>query len=344
MNVFTNYLEKLGSNFLVSAMIPSLALVVTSILVFDPIFHATTLFDEQGSIYQLVGSGLLLFILIVIIGFTLTALNTYVLKLFEGYAFFHRVPLIRKRLLRSHQIKANNLLVKRDTLKKRIRKLEQSANKSPRTQNLVRKLREDYYSVSSEYDHSYPSNPDEILPTQFGNILKASEQYPGARYGLDGVEFWPRLIHVIPKEYQQTLDNSRNELSFLVNMSILSLLFYLTCIVAVFYSLYISPVDFSKPELFFGMAGITLRYVIAAALAFVCNVFFYKAAIYSVSSFGLIIRSAYDLFRLDLLKKYKLKLPENSREEFFAWKDLNEFVVLGKHSLTFEQLEYHMED
>lgn len=344
MNVFTNYLEKLGSNFLVAAMIPSLSLVVASILVFDPIIHTTKLFEEQSSTYQLVGFGLLLFIFTAIIGFTLTALNTYVLKLFEGYAFFHRIPFMRTRLLRFHQRKARVLLSRRESLKRQIQEIGRSADKSPTTKTLTRNLRREYYSVASEYDHLYPSNPDEILPTQFGNILKASEQYPGTRYGFDGVEFWPRLIHVIPKEYQQTIDNSRNELSFLVNMSMLSIVFVFLCMVAIFFSLYNSPVEVSNSELFVAAAGISLRYIIAAAFAFVGNVFFYKAAIYSVSSFGLMIRSAYDLFRMDLLKKYQLKQPSNSREEFYAWKELNEFVVLGKHSLTFKQLDYQTDD
>ena len=344
MTVFTNYLEKLGSNFLVSAMVPSLALVVACILVFDPIFHVTTLFEQQDSVYQLVGFGLLFFILTVIIGFTLTALNTYILKFFEGYVFFHRLPLIYRWLLRSHQKKAEKLILKRDNLKQQIEALEQSNDKSPPIKNLIRKLKQDYYVATHEYDHSYPSNLDEILPTQFGNILKASELYPGTRYGLDGVEFWPRLIHVIPNNYQQTIDNSRNELSFLVNMSILSIAFYFLCVIAIFYSLATPPIDLSRPDLFLYITGTSLRYITAAAIAFACNVFFYKAAIFSVGSFGLMIRSAYDLFRIDLLRQLKLKMPANSRDEFQIWKELNEFVVLGKHSLSFEQLDYQMED
>jgi hypothetical protein len=47
MNPFTNYLEKLGSNFLVSAMVPSLALVIVSILVFDPSLHIAAAIDHQ---------------------------------------------------------------------------------------------------------------------------------------------------------------------------------------------------------------------------------------------------------------------------------------------------------
>jgi hypothetical protein len=85
MNAFTNYLEKLGSNFIVSAMVPSLTLVVASLLVFDPILNIGTIFKDPQDVYQLVGFGPIILIVTIIIGFTLTSLNTYILKMFEGY-------------------------------------------------------------------------------------------------------------------------------------------------------------------------------------------------------------------------------------------------------------------
>ena len=344
MNVFTNYLEKLGSNFLVSAMVPALALVVASILVFDPIIPVTALFAQKDKPYELVGFGLLLFILTVIIGFTLTALNTYILKLFEGYVFFHRIPFMYKRMINYQRRRADRLIRRQATLKKRIDVVEDCFTETDRTKRIKRKLRQEYYKITSEYDHSYPPNIGEVLPTQFGNILKASELYPGTRYGLDGVEFWPRLLYVIPPEYQQKIDNSRNELSFLVNMSILCIAFYLFCVVAIFYYISIASATLSDKALFFDIIKNALRYIVAGLIALGLNRFFNRAAIFSVSSFGLMIRSAYDLFRLDLLKQFKLKRPTSSVTEFSAWKNLNELVVLGKHSLNFKKLVYRSKD
>ena len=343
MNAFTNYLERLGSNFLVSAMIPSLALVVASILVFDPILHISALFENQNSIYQLVGFGLILFIFTVIIGFTLTALNTYILKLFEGYVFFHYVPYVRRRLISYHSRKARQMIYRRETLKKRIQVLEHSLEQTPRTKRQLRQLKQRYYSVTSNYDHSYPQNLSDILPTQFGNILKAAEAYPGTRYGMEGVEFWPRLIHVIPPEQKISIDNSRNELSFLVNMSILCIAFYFLSVVAMFYFLATLPTDPAGAHFSIDVILKSLRYLVAGGIAAVCSWFFYKASIYSVGSFGLMIRSAYDLFRIDLLKRFRLKVPSDSWEEFFTWQNLNEFIVLGRHSLKFKKLKYYEE-
>jgi hypothetical protein len=61
---------------------------------------------------------------------------------------------------------------------------------------------------------------------------------------------------------------------------------------------------------------------------------------YSVGSFGNMIRSAYDLFRLDLLQQFRLSLPRNSIDEFYIWKNLGELILQGPNSLDFSPLEY----
>ena len=72
--------------------------------------------------------------------------------------------------------------------------------------------------------------------------------------------------------------------------------------------------------------------------------FFHKAANIVVTSFGDMIRSTYDLFRLDLLDHLKIELPKDSYDEFFLWKKIGEFIVLGPKSLDFDILKYKIKD
>lgn len=336
MNAFTNYLEKMGSNFLVASMVPSLGLVVACILVFDPILNLSVLFKDQQGIYQLIGFALLLAIPTIIIGFTLTALNTYLLKLFEGYVFLHRLPSLRN----SHLRKATRLIIRRKTLEKRINVLKRYKKKTERRDGLLTILKNKYYSVTALYDQSYPPNVEDILPTQFGNILKAAELYPGTRYGIDAVQFWPRLIHVIPTSYKQSIDESRNELSFLVNMSTLSVVFYLLCLFAIFYNFAVPALRSPVPSFEIVSIENSFRYIFSGLIAMFFNWFFNKASLFSVGEFGAMIRSSYDLFRLDLLEQFRLKLPKGSIEEFYIWKNLGEFISLGQKSLEFKPLKY----
>ncbi len=56
------------------------------------------------------------------------------------------------------------------------------------------------------------------------------------------------------------------------------------------------------------------------------------------------IRSSFDLFRLDLLKELGLERPKDSAEEYETWYALNEMIVLGSHSLTHTKIDYRQEE
>ena len=335
MNAFSNYLEKFGSNFLVAAMIPSLGLVVACMVVFDPIIQISESFQIENGIYSLIGISLLVLVPTVIIGFTLTALNTFILKVFEGYVFIHRLPFLKSGYYR----KAKKLLEEVNSLREKIERIEQKRRKSAADKDLLGKLKVDYFVKAAEYDKNYPPLHAGIMPTKFGNILKASEAYTGTRYGIDAVEFWPRLLHVIPPTYRQSIDEARNELSFLVNMSALSLILFFLCALAVVTNV---PLP-GTPDLTSVFLN-SFRYLTAGALALISIWFFNRAALFSVGDFGAMIRSSYDLFRLDLLHQFRLKHPKDSVEEFQIWKNLGELVILGQESLEFNPLKYEIEN
>ncbi len=334
MNIFTNYLEKMGNNFLVSAMIPSLALVMVSMLVFNPILKTATLLAPPNGIYQLIGFGLLLTVPTLIVGYTLTALNTYIIKIFEGYVFLYRFPAFRAAQTR----KARALLIKRESLKRRIAVVERRKLKyGGKLDAALNRLKRRYFVVAAEYDNNYPPSIEDVLPTKFGNVLKASESYPMSRYGLDGVAFWSRLTHVIPPRYQESIDSSRNELSFLVNISMLSIVFFALCAIAIVFGPVLTKA--SPAQL---LLENWIPYGSAGLIALVNSWLFYKASLYSVGDFGIMIRSAYDLFRLDLLKQFHLKAPVHSADEYQIWDNLNEFIILGEQSLEFVPLLYDL--
>jgi hypothetical protein len=56
-----------------------------------------------------------------------------------------------------------------------------------------------------------------ILPTRFGNAIRAFEVYPSEIYGADGVVIWPRLSSVMPKAFGDQIEDIRSQIDFLVN-------------------------------------------------------------------------------------------------------------------------------
>ena len=69
--------------------------------------------------------------------------------------------------------------------------------------------------------------PDEeawLLPTSFGNTIRAFEVYPRVMYGLDAIPGWLRILAVIPKDYRESVDNAKAQVDFWLNLWFLSIL------------------------------------------------------------------------------------------------------------------------
>jgi hypothetical protein len=62
-----------------------------------------------------------------------------------------------------------------------------------------------------------PSREADILPTRFGNAIKAFEVYPRDIYGADGIVIWLRLVSVLPKAFGEQIQDMRSQIDFLVN-------------------------------------------------------------------------------------------------------------------------------
>ena len=340
MSVFSSYLEKLGSNFIVSSMVPSLALVIVSLMVFDPTLISLSAFRDFEDTPRLIVLAVFVVILAVIIGFTLTALNTFILKMFEGYIRPFPVRIAYFLSHRKHQKKAQTLSEQRDLLESQIRELKKRVGNDPVRQAELDGLIERHYKAAAEYGLMYPEDISDVMPSRFGNVLKAAENYPGERYGFDGVQFWPRLVHVIPADYRTNIDNTRNELSFLANMSILSAVFSFLSVVAIFFSMAAVSGAGTDPKIYYMFWEAAGKYLLFAGIGFAFSYFFYNASILSVGSFALIVRSSFDLFRLELLKELDLERPKDSIQEFKIWNNLNELIVLGSHSLKYTKLDY----
>ena len=312
-------------------MIPASGLVIASLVVFDPILHLSRAFQIEDGIYSLLGISLLVITPTIIIGYTLTALNTFILKVFEGYVFLHRFQFMQKGYAKH----AGKLIQDREELRARLYQLALKKRLTAEEKENFEKWRGQYYDLAAQYDQTYPPPHVDVMPTKFGNILKASEAYAVTRYGIDSVQFWPRLWHVIPPSYQQTIENARGELSFLVNMSALSIVFFFLCAGAILLNAP-SPNHLILDE----FLANSIRYILAGGLAFLANRFFNRAALLSVGDFGMMIRSAYDLFRLDLLEQFQIKRPKNSNEEYEIWQNLGQLIVLGPEAIDFSPLRY----
>jgi len=322
------YLEKLGGNFMVAAFVPSLAFVTACMIAFRALLPVDFLDSVETALSPLDENGLIILLVATMMGFTLTSLNTYVYKLFEGYVLPQYLkPLRRVEVRRARQIRSQ-----RDILHKKINRLERwqmgwslagmpdlPEEKLNRIETRITRLTNQRDALAAEYELRYPPTEALIMPTRLGNILKAAEAYPQSRYHADSVALFPRMAAAIDREYMGHIDTANDQCSFLLNSCLLSGIFAGLSFVASFYIwLFPSPDHSSLAYLAIGFATLAIAW------------FFYNASLMNVSKYGNLIRSSYDLFRFNLLEKLHLPLPTNSEEEKMRWRDVTNFVTIGE--------------
>ncbi len=206
-----------------------------------------------------------------------------IIKLYEGYPWWDT----RLGRLFTHR-KQNRLR----WLKNQIKELEND--------NITR------IKYQLEVDQ-FPLDEARVLPTKLGNLIAAFEAYPGSRYGMDGVTFWPRLYPILDKEgFLPYITQARSTLDFLLNTSLLMAIFGFECLLLrIFFLSHIS-----------GMLPL---------LAFAASLIFYVAAASSVHDWGAMSQVAFDLFRYHLAHALGLKTVGSFTEEMRQWRSLTEF-------------------
>ncbi|HEV8430071.1 MAG TPA: hypothetical protein VGQ41_19370 [Pyrinomonadaceae bacterium] len=168
----------------------------------------------------------------------------------------------------------------------------------------------------SIYSHLNATFPDErwIRPTRLGNIAMVQETGPLHRYGINLSAIWPRLMHVLPVEARQRIEEANIYLDFTLIMSLLS---FISGGVAI-YSAFYSPSGRSK-----------ITTVLLIGACFIGFWSFYQLAIQATRGFGVEVQSAVDTYRLKLLDLLGLERPVDAENEKKIWTHLRYFISQG---------------
>jgi len=155
--------------------------------------------------------------------------------------------------------------------------------------------------------------PDEgwVLPTAFGNTIRAFEVYPRVMYGIDDIEGWLRLLAVIPKDYSKLIDDAKAQTDFWVNLRLLSLLYVLEYIAI---SIYVQR----------------LRMPWLPLLAICVSAFAAFRARKAVVEWGVLVKASYDVFLPSLLKKLQFPQPRSGEHERRLWREFSEAIIYRK--------------
>lgn len=149
----------------------------------------------------------------------------------------------------------------------------------------------------------FPTRPERLMPTKLGNLLRAAEEQPLNKYGLDAVICWPRLWLVLPDDVRKELQESRSELNTTARIWLWSLLFLIW--------------------------AIWTWWVIPAAL--LSALFAYRWMLSATETYADLLESAFDLHRLALYQSLRWPLPAHPAEELQMGQQLTEYLWRGSH-------------
>jgi hypothetical protein len=342
-------LKDLGRSYIISAFIPAaLFLIVISVVLQDFI----SFFTPGMNIYSQIKLENWIVILVI------TGWCSYLLYsgIYWILAFFQGAFLPKWLSARLIKQKENNFtkLLKRNAIP--YKDLQPLTEKDYQNVN-IDKIIEDRQNLEaraisdfSQVTKNYPIRGAK-QPTRLGNIIQATSYYCLDRYNIEYDSILPRLILISPKDFQNSFEEANYKFNFLINSSFLSLLtgfvifiillLRLPCYilpsfannsVSTFYLINFCPV--ANVSVTFFQAGFRNTsewgYFLFGCGLFLFGYFLYTVALSASRELLTLTRTAFDLYRLELLKAYHIPFSSELVDQDLKWNNLCNFLETGR--------------
>lgn len=154
----------------------------------------------------------------------------------------------------------------------------------------------------------FPDKERFILPTPFGNIVRAVEIYSRRTYGIEYVGGWSRMLTVIPADYRNLIEASKSQVDFWINIYFLSVCL-LGEVIIIWHVTHLSY-----------LLGFMILIILFASLLLI-------RAQSAALSWGDYVSSAFDVYRFKLLDLMGIARPKSREEEIHIWTSFSQAIV-----------------
>jgi len=275
----------LGRDFLIGFFLPSLYLFISSHFLFEEAGIKASWLDFntedplKDSIFALE---------VFVFGILLQSINREIFRLSEGYwwrPFAEKVSYFEKK-----RFQKLNGEIKRLKDEKELCRLSSTAFA----------YRLQYNKLSEEMAFGFPRE-EQILPTSFGNIVRAYEDYPRRVYGFESINGWSRIQILFSKQTNEVMSRARSRLDMWLNLSFVTALLMLE----------IAIVDWKR------------NLHLPAWLFFLCLLFIFLAYIRArgaAKGYGERVKATFDIYLPQLAKKLGFELSDDISKNMEFWK------------------------
>lgn len=167
-------------------------------------------------------------------------------------------------------------------------------------QGLTAEETDEYISLDWQL-RQFPNQPEQLMPTLLGNLLRAAEALPHIKYGLDATICWPRLWMILPNETKTDLQTARADLNTAARVWLWGLCFLIWAIWAWW----------------------------AVPLGLLTAWFAYGWLLRAAATYAALLESAFDLYRFSLYQSLHWPLPTNPAEERLVGQQLTAYLWRG---------------
>ncbi len=307
-----------GRDFLVGYFLPGLAAVTFGslllILVPNSLVAPATMMEQIRSASTALASetkhadiaatltyaGIALLVVAALIGLILSSANSTIFRMLEGYGAVNPLKLLLGLQRRRHT-RAVDAIELIEAALKRAMDDEKPA------------LTERYREALLRFEEAFPDDIRHVLPTRFGNAMRAFETYPRVMYGLEGIQGWPRLLAVIPKDYFAFVTAAKTQVDLCLNLVVV---FWLLLAEYLFISVVAAGAtltDYPSP------------WIPVALLA--ASLLFMSSAKNAAVNWGSWVKSSFDVFQIDLRTKLGFDAFDTPDGERARWIGFSEAIV-----------------
>ncbi len=159
----------------------------------------------------------------------------------------------------------------------------------------------------------YPDSDELIMPTRLGNVLRQGEEAAGRPYGLEAMHIYPRMY---PSVSELLRGDISRQLDLIATTASLCVAFLAATVISLPLAL--------RPDVWRITPAVVLLF---AAVS-------YRGAVRASADHALLLATAIDLHRFDMIKALHLRLPETARDELRMNRELTDFFRDRAERLT----------
>jgi hypothetical protein len=312
-SIFSAISGQFSKSLILGTFLPVVVFLVLGLLLVPPLLPSGSSLLQSLQVldkeWQVVA---VMFFAILLTGL-LYNLNTPIVRFYEGYPWKEStIGVWMKRRCQDRYMSAGTLRLRLRFLGNRIQNIDLARAR-------LAKIRDVQQRLALMLNDEFPDKESLILPTRLGNVIRSFEFYSDKQYNMGAINLWPRLISKIDKEYATVVDEAKASFDFMINCSVLSMG---AAVLIISTGLF-----FAAPlETWTRFVSWLVECVGFTLVSSLC----YEYSMGRADTWGKQVKSAFDLYRWDLLKQLGYKYNAYTREEERKlWREISQQIVFG---------------